>query len=226
MLSPHTTPATLKVKLLSCGKRVLVVTCVLVIVNVTVVSQSMGANFSDTWATSYDIDDYNKGISIHGCGITDGSYSSYSHNYYMTVTTRSPNGRVTSAYASGGPYVRGDTSISFDPNDLGNHTTTHTTSGYCPGSNSNHVLGGGGSGINLGLHFSSYQNVGIENGRCLYSLNCAWGTTATCGVSGWSGLPIGTTCKPFFECGDVTVNGVCSIYRAVCVDRTEPALCD
>lgn len=141
-------------------------------------SQSMGANYSDTWVAFVNQPSTNSAGDIlaldknalpyaymRGSGITDGSTSSYTHNYSMTATIRSPNGRTQTYSNSGGSYVRVDVSLPFVNGEGGTFTTSHTTSGYCPAAYAYHTLGGGGSTFGVGYSQSVYRKAASLGGN-------------------------------------------------------------
>ncbi|HJQ34835.1 MAG TPA: hypothetical protein VJ866_21980 [Pyrinomonadaceae bacterium] len=111
------------------------------------------------------------GAYVQASQITDGTYASYSHDYTMNANLTKVNGNTTTSYGSGWNYVRLDLSMPFDSEDGGTFYTTHTTSGYCPGSNSYHTLGGAGTSSIFGVSYSVYHKVlQISPSRATYQL--------------------------------------------------------
>jgi hypothetical protein len=141
-----------------------------------------GVNYSDTWMVAYnqpwtDEDGYEHPsesgdpyVAVCGYGAVDGSAASYSHYYSpLTVTLTSPNGRTSNSENSGGGYLRADVSLTLI--EAGDYYTTHHESGYCPGCNCSHVIGGGGSAKRIGVSFSAYYKaVQVDPYRAVYQL--------------------------------------------------------
>jgi hypothetical protein len=111
------------------------------------------------------------GAYVQSSEITDGSYGSYSHDYTMSTTIAKVGGSTSSGYGSGWNYVRVDQSMPFDSEDGDTFYSTHTTSGYCPGSHSYHNLGGGGSSRVYGVSYSvSRKAAQISASHATYQL--------------------------------------------------------
>ena len=145
--------------------------------------QSMGANYSDLWLVGVNqpYTDENgdlhvgesgpPGAYVQSCEITDGSYASYGHDYTMSANLNKVGGSTTTSYGSGWTYVRLDLSMPFDSVDGDTFYSTHTTSGYCPGSHSYHTLGGAGTSSIFGVSYSVYHKVlQISPSRATYQL--------------------------------------------------------
>src|SRR6267143_1862890 len=140
-------------------------------------SQTMtyGTNYSDTWLSSpnqtyvndtvtWDEDNPARAVyQVSGYGAVDGNTASYSHTYNpLTATMYGPNGLTTNGSTSGSGYVRVDLTLPFDLNNPGNYSISHSESGFCPGCNCYHQLGGGGSGFAAGVSFACYNLVGYS----------------------------------------------------------------
>ena len=141
-----------------------------------------GVNYSDTWLVAYnqpwtDEDGYDHPavggdpyVLVCGYGAVDGNAATYSHYYSpLDVTLTSPNGRTSGTSTSGSGYVRLD--VSLELIEPGNYYTVHHESGYCPGCNCFHMIGGGGSSANIGISYSAYYKAAqIDPYRAVYQL--------------------------------------------------------
>lgn len=94
----------------------------------------------------YSYTDVSEGSSsVIGYGSVTGYYNGSTHIYNTRVTISAPSGRSTTLYGSGSS---GTTSLSFDDeHGLFGVSTTHE--GTCPGSGSNHAVGGSGGSMTL-----------------------------------------------------------------------------
>ena len=162
----------------------LLIGAAVVVLSTSIASGQMtyGVNYSDTWMVAYnqpwtDAEGYDHYpetgspyVIVCGYGAVDGNAASYSHYYSpMNATLTSPNGRKSSASTSGGGYVRLDVSLSLI--EQGNYYTVHNQSGYCPGCNCSHMLGGGGSSKLIGISYSAYRKtVQVDPYRSVWQL--------------------------------------------------------
>lgn len=76
----------------------------------------------------------------------------------------------------------------------------------------------------IGERASAYVNVGIENGRCLWEKTCEGKCSSTHTTNTFNGRCF-TFPNGWKQCADLTVAGVCTIYRVICTGIPHPGLC-
>jgi len=170
--------------------------------------------YSDSW-----VDSSSSPIYVVGVGITSDSYNTYGHQYWVNTTVTSPSGRYSGGQSwTSSSYARVDVYLDwgFEFGDFTVHTTHSMTCPYI------YNVVNGFTGVDIWLTRSSYVGTGQDaSGACLFELQCAPGTSATCGLAQTKGLPVGTTCAQtwgkHFWCLDVSYNGICVKYTTICV---------
>jgi hypothetical protein len=168
--------------------------------------------YSDTWLNE------SGGGTVVSAGVTDGSYT---HSYIVETTVSSPTGRAAFGTKRSTGFARADVSLAWDWNDPGEYVTDSDHLARCPGDELNYFPIGS-TFINITLTRSSYLGVSQDpDGKCVFELQCAPGTSATCPLANPRGLPVGTTCAQtwgkYFWCLDVSYFGVCVKPATVCV---------
>ena len=134
----------------------------------------------------------------------------------VTKTSRSAFG---SRRAFG--FAQANVSLAWDWNDPGKYVTDSEDWARCSSDDLNYFPIGS-TFINITLTRSCYLGVSVDSeGKCLFQLECAPGTSATCPLANPRGLPVGTTCAQtwgkYFWCLDVSYYGVCVKPAIVCV---------
>src|SRR5258708_24944339 len=99
--------------------------------------------YFDSW-----VDDSNPDSgSIVGAGVTQDSYNSYGHTYWVVTTLTSPNNRTSSAtsYHTNGynAYTSAETTLPWDWNDLGDYSIGSQHWMCCPYMGGNPYTGAG-----------------------------------------------------------------------------------
>jgi hypothetical protein len=97
-------------------------------------SAQMGssATYSDSWVD----DSEPESVAIVGTGVTQDTYNSYGHTYWVVTTLTSPSGRTSNATSyhtnAYNAYTSTETSLTWDWNDLGDYTTGSQHWMCCP----------------------------------------------------------------------------------------------
>jgi|ERR1043166_368422 hypothetical protein len=161
------------------GSRAFILCCILCFITAAPAFGQMGSFsiYSNAW-----VDDSNPDqAKMYGCGVTQDSYNSYGHTYWVTTHVTSPNGQTTSVTSgkvnSYNAYVRAETYLAFDwENEVGDFTIQSTHTGCCPFMGGNPVTGqncflGGSTSVTdrVGVSFAYYQE-GFDrvDGTCDY----------------------------------------------------------
>lgn len=126
------------------------------------------STYSDSWLSgaTYAGDNIDYGetnsatISVVSYGVTEGSYT---HNYYVETTLRSPDGTTT--YRSSGRhvgYARAEISLPWSSSNIGNFITESEHWARCPGDDLNYYLIGSTSlSIPIGASLTCFTFVRV-----------------------------------------------------------------
>jgi hypothetical protein len=133
--------------------------------------------YSDSWVDDSDPSQ----AKMYGAGVTQDSYNSYGHTYWVATTVTSPTGRTASVTSSKtnsyNAYARAETYLVYDwENELGDFVTQSTHTGCCPYMGGNPDTGqncylGGGTSTTVGVGIShAYYQEGFDrvDGTCDY----------------------------------------------------------
>lgn len=103
-------------------------------------------------------------IRVDGSGVTDGSYT---HNYYVDTTLRSPDGRTNFRHSGRRiGYARADVSLGWDPNYAGDYSTNSEHFARCPSDELYYYsIGSTFDLLPIGVSFSTYRKAIEYNPR-------------------------------------------------------------
>lgn len=199
---------------------------------------AFGAAYSDIWVVSYG----GSNVVVKACGVTDESYSGYNHEFSISSTIYSPNGRTASGYANNGgctysgSYECGQANVSMPAADASGEfeegeffvDTVHQT--FCPYRNMELADMFTSAFQTVALKKSAYRLIDESNvggskgfGTCGFGRTC-FGACAEGAFLADKLFP--GPCSQFVQCKTLWAGGVCFHDTRVCLGIPQAGVCD
>ena len=199
---------------------------------------AFGSAYSDIWVVSYG----GSNVVVKASGVTDESYSGYYHEFSITSTIYSPNGRTAYGYANNGgctysgSYECGQANVSMPVADSSGEfeegeffvDTLHQT--FCPYRNMELADVFTGAFDQVALKSSAYRVIDESNsggskgfGYCGFGRTC-FGSCAEGAFVADKLFP--GPCALFIQCKTLWAGGVCFHDTRVCLGITQAGVCD
>lgn len=215
--------------------------CVLICISFLIIFSATSAHgqvmWSDSWGqaptpgVNYYEDDPPPntipGMYVWGCGITEDNYNTYGHEYYVTTTVTSFNGRTASLLGGGTSYAIAEASLTFDRDDLGEFTVVTEHEIYCPQSNMGTLPTIKEVTQSVSIKYSAYEFFKLDTlNKCVWKKTC----NGTCSDDEHTTNPFAGVCftnnRRYRQCEDGwSSEGGCFAKRALCVGMIGPGFC-